>query len=234
MKRECKWPVRVKTLITDDIKFKRFCRLLFPNNEDHHKLICLGLLVRMWCATMLHHPDGILNGWTDEDLAMYMEWDGDVKALITALSQCGDKGGNGFILKNGTDWEVWHWKEYQNDPLGTLDRYSENNKKKYSKQVGTPDIITPQDQTVARFLMLAQKLKMPNAISSLRTWIEGRNAQEHLQKLEEVLSNMGNVGHSYIILDKMYFNGTMERAQRDFQKEAIEAAKREVEANDIR
>jgi len=242
------WPVNIELTLTSDVKFRRLCRMLFPNGEDGGELMCLGILANLWCRTMQFHPSGILSGWTDTDLAEYAGWHGEPKLLADALSKCGDKGGAGFIIKNKDDWEVWKWKEYQNDPMGTLQDYREKKMiQRHRKDNGESQknqIETPQEQAVARFMLLARKLKMPGHPAGIRSWIDGRMAQGKAQEVEAVLSNINNQGKTWQSLEREYFyenksvapNGgksMMERAMAE-AKASVEAREKEEAANEIR
>lgn len=60
-------------------KTKRLMRLLDLNLYE-----AMGVVTAMWCEVLDTEPDGVLDGWTDEDVANAIEWD-DVKANANAL-----------------------------------------------------------------------------------------------------------------------------------------------------
>jgi hypothetical protein len=82
-------------------KRKRLKRKIGDGYLDH--------LIDLWLSVATHRPDGILHGWTHEDIADYSEWDSDPEMLITALVESGwvdvySREG-GFITYKMHGWE---------------------------------------------------------------------------------------------------------------------------------
>ena len=67
----------------------------------------VGLVVNLWCAVLDHAPDGDISDWTDEEIAEYCGWDGDV----TVMSQCITR--SGFVDHTDSTKKIHGWMERQ-------------------------------------------------------------------------------------------------------------------------
>lgn len=79
-------------------KRKRLRLLLGPGSTDY--------LIDLWIATAMNHPNGVLQGMDETDIALEAGWEGeDAHKLISALVECGflEKGENGVYSLH--DWE---------------------------------------------------------------------------------------------------------------------------------
>ena len=63
-------------------KRKRLRLLLGPGSTDY--------LIDLWIATAMNHPNGILQGMDEIDIALEAGWEGeDPHRLVSALVECG-------------------------------------------------------------------------------------------------------------------------------------------------
>lgn len=79
-------------------KRKRLRLLLGPGSTDY--------LIDLWIATAMNHPNGILQGMDETDIALEAGWEGDnPQKLVSALVECGflEKAENGVYTLH--DWE---------------------------------------------------------------------------------------------------------------------------------
>ena len=79
-------------------KRKRLRLLLGPGSTDY--------LIDLWIATAMNHPNGILQGMDETDIALEAGWEGeDSHKLVSALVECGflEKNENGVYSLH--DWE---------------------------------------------------------------------------------------------------------------------------------
>lgn len=80
-------------------KRKRLRLLLGPGSTDY--------LLDLWIATAMNHPDGILTGMDETDIALEAGWEGEPQAFVAALLECRllDKTEHGYALHD--------WAEHQ-------------------------------------------------------------------------------------------------------------------------
>ena len=80
-------------------KRKRLRLLLGPGSTD--------FLLDLWIATAMNHPDGILTGMDETDIALEAGWEGEPQAFVAALLECRllDKTEHGYALHD--------WAEHQ-------------------------------------------------------------------------------------------------------------------------
>lgn len=80
-------------------KRKRLRLLLGPGSTDY--------LLDLWIATAMNHPDGILTGMDETDIALEAGWEGDPQTFVAALLECRllEKSEHGFVLHD--------WAEHQ-------------------------------------------------------------------------------------------------------------------------
>ena len=80
-------------------KRKRLRLLLGPGSTDY--------LLDLWIATAMNHPDGILTGMDETDIALEAGWEGDPQAFVSALLECRllEKTDHGYALHD--------WAEHQ-------------------------------------------------------------------------------------------------------------------------
>lgn len=80
-------------------KRKRLRLLLGPGSTDY--------LLDLWIATAMNHPDGILTGMDETDIALEAGWEGEPQAFVAALLECRllEKSEHGFALHD--------WAEHQ-------------------------------------------------------------------------------------------------------------------------
>ncbi len=69
----------------------------------------IGHLHMLWWWALDHAPDGNLGPFDDGDLADAAEWDGDPAVFVAALTDCGLRGGHGFLEP---DRRLHDWEEY--------------------------------------------------------------------------------------------------------------------------
>ena len=74
----------MKSGTTELMKFKRLQRAL---NESIRGTV--GLLEMLWTATAKNCPEGDVGRFTDEEIAIMCDWDGDPEKLVCALVKCG-------------------------------------------------------------------------------------------------------------------------------------------------
>lgn len=80
-------------------KRKRLRLLLGPGSTDY--------LLDLWIATAMNHPDGILTGMDETDIALEAGWEGEPQAFVAALLECRllEKSEHGYALHD--------WAEHQ-------------------------------------------------------------------------------------------------------------------------
>ena len=80
-------------------KRKRLRLLLGPGSTDY--------LLDLWIATAMNHPDGILTGMDETDIALEAGWEGEPQSFVAALLECRllDKTDHGYALHD--------WAEHQ-------------------------------------------------------------------------------------------------------------------------
>lgn len=86
------------TTLREHPKTKRLCRLLGINRRE-----AIGLLHILWWWVLDFAPEGDLSGFSDEDIADSIDWEGDAHELLGALRQAG------FIDE---DHHVHDWDEH--------------------------------------------------------------------------------------------------------------------------
>jgi hypothetical protein len=65
-------------------------------------------LLDLWIATSENHPNGVLSGMSDLDIALEAGWEGNPSEFVKALVEAG------FLEKNGdTTYRLHDWEEHQ-------------------------------------------------------------------------------------------------------------------------
>lgn len=89
--------IRIAVSFRNHRKRKRLRLLLGPGATDY--------LLDLWIATAMNHPDGVLSGMDETDIALEAGWEGDPAEFCRALLECKfmdqDEGGVYFLH----DWE---------------------------------------------------------------------------------------------------------------------------------
>lgn len=82
-------------------KRKRLRLLLGPGSTDY--------LIDLWIATAMNHPNGVLQGMDETDIALEAGWEGeDAQKLVSALVECG------FLEKDESGvYRLHDWEEHQ-------------------------------------------------------------------------------------------------------------------------
>jgi len=81
-------------------KRKRLRLLLGPGSTD--------CLIDLWLATAMNHPNGLLEGMDETDIALESGWEGDPQAFVAALEECG------FLEKtDGGAYALHDWSDHQ-------------------------------------------------------------------------------------------------------------------------
>lgn len=68
----------------ESMKFRKLQRRLGVS-----RLVTVGTLELLWLATQKNAPQGDIGRFSDEELAVECEWEGDPSALVNALVECG-------------------------------------------------------------------------------------------------------------------------------------------------
>lgn len=76
---------------------------------DVHRMQVVGHLHALWWWALDYADDGDLAHFTDEDVALGAEWDGDPAEFVAALRDCGPGGRSGFVDPDGS---LHDWHEY--------------------------------------------------------------------------------------------------------------------------
>ncbi len=121
-------------------KRKRLRLLLGPGSTDY--------LIDLWIATAMNHPNGILEGMDDTDIALEAGWEGeDTQKFVSALMECGflDKTGSGaYALHDWTEHQAYvihaerrkaqasnaaaaRWRPKENGIPGTCHQHADSN-----------------------------------------------------------------------------------------------------------
>lgn len=81
-------------------KRKRLRLLLGPGSTDY--------LIDPWIATAMNHPNGILQGMDETDIALESGWDGEPLTFLAALVECG------FLEKSDSgEYALHDWEEHE-------------------------------------------------------------------------------------------------------------------------
>ena len=80
-------------------KRKRLRLLLGPGSTDY--------LIDLWIAVAMSHPNGILHGMDETDIALDAGWEGEPQALVQALLECG------FLEKTAEGYALHDWADHQ-------------------------------------------------------------------------------------------------------------------------
>ena len=99
--------VEVHAELRDHPKTKKAARAL-----GVQKAQMIGHLVCLWWWCQAYAPDGDLSDFDAADIAEAGEWDGDPVAFVRALTDCGVKGGAGFLADDGGALVVNDWSQY--------------------------------------------------------------------------------------------------------------------------
>lgn len=78
-------------------KRKRLRLLLGPGSTDY--------LIDLWIATAMNHPNGILQGMDETDIALEAGWEAEPQVFVSALVDCAflERADNGIYLLH--DWD---------------------------------------------------------------------------------------------------------------------------------
>ncbi len=77
------WGARMKRGTTELLKFKRLCRLLKLRTWQ-----AVGLLETLWQITARDAPDGAIGGFSNEEIALALDWQGSADKVVEALTEC--------------------------------------------------------------------------------------------------------------------------------------------------
>jgi hypothetical protein len=81
-------------------KRKRLRLLLGPGSTD--------CLIDLWIGAAMNHPDGLLSGMDDTDLALEAGWEGEPETFVKAMLECG------FLEKTDSgDYALHDWQDHQ-------------------------------------------------------------------------------------------------------------------------
>ena len=80
-------------------KRKRLRLLLGPGSTDY--------LIDLWIAVAMSHPNGILYGMDETDIALDAGWEGEPHTLVQALLECG------FLEKTAEGYALHDWADHQ-------------------------------------------------------------------------------------------------------------------------
>lgn len=91
--------IRIAFSFLDHRKRRKLRQLLGPGSTDY--------LLNLWLSTAMNHPDGVLGGMDEGDVALEAHWDGDANTFVQAMLDAGflDKTDNGYALHD--------WREHQ-------------------------------------------------------------------------------------------------------------------------
>jgi hypothetical protein len=64
-------------------------------------------LIDLWLATGENHPDGILRGMDEEDIAIEAGWEGDATEFVTVLKK------TGFLDNDDGTYRIHDWEDHQ-------------------------------------------------------------------------------------------------------------------------
>lgn len=90
--------IRVSIMLRRHRKRRRLEKLIGPGS--------VGYLLDLWIATAVSRPDGILSGWTPQDIAEEVDWQGDPEQLLAALKDSGwiERMDDGTVVVH--DWTI--------------------------------------------------------------------------------------------------------------------------------
>ncbi len=90
--------IRVNVLLRRHRKRRKLEKLLGPG--------AIGYLIDLWIATGVSRPDGILVGWSPQDIADEVDWSGDPEQLLLSFKEAGwiDRRDDGTVIVH--DWAV--------------------------------------------------------------------------------------------------------------------------------
>ena len=74
---------------------------------------CVGLLELLFDFVSSYCQDGIIGRFTNAQLAEALDWEGSDRRLVSALVQCGGKGGCGYLERHAAHRLIVHdWQEH--------------------------------------------------------------------------------------------------------------------------
>ena len=91
--------IRVSVSFKGHRKRKRLKALLGLDATDY--------ILDLWITTAQNHPDGVLSGMDEIDIALEAGWEKDPKIFIDALMECK------LLDNNGTGYFLHDWEEHQ-------------------------------------------------------------------------------------------------------------------------
>jgi len=94
--------IRIEISFSENKKRRQLNRLLNLKKSG------TDYLIDLWIYAALNNPDGILKGWTDEDLADAAKWESDPKVFEKAVL----KKGFVDVLPEG-GYKIHDWAEHQ-------------------------------------------------------------------------------------------------------------------------
>jgi len=137
-------------------KRKRLKRHLGEGYLDH--------LIDLWLAVAMHRPDGILEGWTIEDIADYGNWDGEPDMFVQGLVKSGwlDVLTMGI---GGTTFKCHDWEKHQPWLLGSKERQDKARKAALTKHYGAAEAERLMQQACTKHAPSMQQAEpsMPSA-----------------------------------------------------------------------
>ena len=92
--------IRITTTFFAHRKTKKLQRMLGADG--------ILAVISLWTGVAISKPDGLLDGWDEEDIALEANYEGDAKTLINALLK------TGFLEKNENGvFSVHNWQKRQ-------------------------------------------------------------------------------------------------------------------------
>ncbi len=134
--------------LRDHPKVKKAARLLGVPRP-----LVVGYLQYLWWWAMDYAQDGDLSGYTPEDIADAISWEGDPVALVDALVECGPIGKQGFLERTSDGRLLLHdWYEYAGK---LIDRRETERERQRKRRAVSPQ--RPQDVPLTKEGVLVQR-----------------------------------------------------------------------------
>lgn len=197
------WKVKVNPDLPDDPKLLRLATMLKVDVKKLDRLeeiVALGLVMKLWCLTMRREDSGVLAGWAPEDIALACGWVGDVQpdTFVNALLNCGrnstKKDGKGFLAQAGPDYEVYKWREWQNDPAGSRKKWRDATASRRAVGKGSPQQKTGSSGTSSGVKLLLDRMRechITGSVQQKREHAEAWLAAGLAQKAEGLIMGEG-------------------------------------------
>lgn len=85
----------------------------------------VGILHLLWWWALDYAPDGDLRGYSEEDIAAAVEWEGDPSQLVDALVRAGGSQRPGFLDRGEHGLTLHDWDDYAGKLLDQKERNAE-------------------------------------------------------------------------------------------------------------